>query len=350
MHKRTCLYYAMETKDRNNLLWLAAGVGALAAARAIARKVTAYDFNGKTVLITGGSRGLGLVLARQLAKEGAKLVLCARDEMELEDARFELAGKGAEVLVQKCDVTDRQQVEDMITNVQNEYSPIDVLINSAGIIHAGPVTEMTVQEFEEAINTHFWGPVYTSLAVIPSMKARGGGRILNIASIGGIVSVPHLVPYSASKFALVGLSEGLRAELKQYNIQVTTATPGLMQTGSPRHAIMKGHHKEEYALFKIMDSSPLTSISAEDAARKMINALRHGDATVTTTVFAAVGELLHRLSPGLTTDVLGLVNSVLPGGGGIGKNRAKGYESETQLSESWLTERTQKAAARNNEL
>lgn len=346
------LFYTstMKANDKNKLWWLAAGAGALLAARTVYRNLTAYDFSGKTVLITGGSRGLGLVMARQLAKEGARLVLCARDEFELEDARMELAGKGAEVLVQKCDVTSQQQVDDMITNVLNEFGPIDVVINNAGIISAGPVTEMTVQEFEEAMNTHFWGPLYTTLAVLPSMKARGEGRILNIASIGGKISVPHLVPYSASKFALVGLSEGLRAELQKYNIIVTTANPGLMRTGSPRHAIMKGQHKQEYALFKIMDSSPLTSISAEASAKQILDALRHGDAEVTTTMPAKFGELLHGISPGLMTSIFGLVNSVLPGEGGIGKQRAKGYQSESELSMSSLTERTQQAARRNNEL
>ncbi len=339
----------MKTDDKKKLWWLAAGTGALLAARAVSRKITAYDFNNKTVLITGGSRGLGLVMARQLAAEGARLVLCARDEMELENARIELAGKGADVLVLKCDVTVQQQVTDMITNVQNEFSPIDVLINNAGIIHAGPVTEMTTEDFEEAINTHYWGPIHTILAVLPGMKVRGGGMILNIASIGGKISVPHLVPYSASKFAMVGLSEGLRAELKQYNIQVTTATPGLIRTGSPRHAIMKGQHKKEYALFKIMDSSPLTSMSAEATARKILDALRHGEAEVTTTLPAKFGALLHGLSPALMTDIFGFMNRLLPGEGGIGKNRAMGYESESELSESFLTERTQRAAQRNNE-
>ena len=320
------------------------------AARAVVRNLTAYDFNQKVVLITGGSRGLGLVMARQLAAEGARLVLCARDEFELEDARMELAGNGADVLVQKCDVTVAEQVNDMITNVQNEFGPIDVLINNAGIIHAGPVTEMTLEDFDEAIKVYYWGPIHTIMAVLPSMKARGGGMILNISSIGGKVSVPHLVPYSASKFALTGLSEGLRAELKKYNINVTTATPGLIQTGSPRHAIVKGQHKKEYTLFKIMDSSPLTSMSAEATAKKILDALRFGDAQVTTTLPAKVAALLHGLSPELMTDVFGMVNRLLPGEGGIGKNRAKGYESETDLSESFLTERTQQAAMRNNEL
>ncbi|WP_161890801.1 SDR family NAD(P)-dependent oxidoreductase [Pontibacter russatus] len=339
----------MKTDDKKKLWWLAAGAGALMAARTVSRKMTAYNFSNKTVLITGGSRGLGLVMARQLAAEGARLVLCSREENELENARMELAGNGAEVLVQKCDVTVQQEVNDMIANVQNEFSPIDVLINNAGLIHAGPVTEMTVQEFDEAIKTHYWGPIYTILAVLPAMKARGEGMILNVASIGGRISVPHLVPYSASKFALVGLSEGLRAELKKFNIQVTTATPGLIQTGSTGHAIVKGQHKKEYALFKLMDSSPLTSMSAEATARKILNALRHGDAEVTTTLPAKFGALLHGISPEVVTDIFGFVNRLLPGEGGIGKNRAKGFESETALSESVLTERTQQAAKRNNE-
>lgn len=339
----------METSEKRKLCWLAAGAGALLAIRAITRKLNAYDFKGKVVLITGGARGFGLVMARQLAAKGARLALCSRDLSQLENARMELAGNGADVMVLTCDVTVEAQVKEMIEKVQQAFGPIDVLINNAGVIHAGPVTEMTVQDFKEAMDTHFWGPVYTTLAVLPGMKARGGGRILNISSIGGKISVPHLVPYSASKFALVGLSEGLRAELMRYNIVVTTATPGLMRTGSTGHAFVKGQHKKEYALFKIMDSSPLTSNSAEETAHTILNAFRHGDADVTTTLPAKAGALLHRLSPSVTTDLLSLVNKILPGEGGIGKNRAKGSESETDLSMSSLTDRTQRAAERNNE-
>lgn len=337
-------------EDKNKLWWLAAGAGLTFIARNIYRKMTAYDFSGKTILITGGSRGLGLVMARQLANEGARLVLCARDAGELERAKEELLQKGADVRTIVCDVTDQQQVNSMMANVQNNFGAIDVLINNAGIISAGPVAGMTTREFDEAMKVHFWGPVYTILALLPSMKARGGGRILNIASIGGKVSVPHLVPYSASKFALVGLSEGLRAELKKYNIIVTTATPGLMRTGSPRQAIIKGHNKEEYTLFKIMDSNPLTSMSAEESAAEMLDAFRHGDEGVSTTLFAKSGILLHKLSPSFLSAVLSLVNKMLPGEGGIGKDRAKGYESETALSMSGLTSSTQEAAKKNNEL
>ncbi|GHA78983.1 SDR family NAD(P)-dependent oxidoreductase [Pontibacter akesuensis] len=339
----------MKKDSKNKLWWLAAGAATLLATRAAVRKMEAYDFRNKVVLITGGARGLGLVMARQLAQEGARLVLCSRNAEQLENARLELTDMGADVWVQPCDVTVKAEVETMIARVSNEFGPIDVLINNAGVIQAGPVTEMTDVEFEESINIYYWAPIYTTMALLPSMRARGGGRILNIASIGGKIGVPHLVPYSAAKFALVGLSEGLRAELMQYNISVTTATPGLIRSGSPRNAIAKGQHKKEYAIFKIVDSNPLTSMSAEATASKVLDALRYGDASVTTTIPAKIASFIHKLSPGLMTGILGLGNSFLPGEGGIGKARARGYESETPLSESSLTESTQKAAIKNNE-
>ncbi|TXK52424.1 SDR family NAD(P)-dependent oxidoreductase [Pontibacter qinzhouensis] len=339
----------MNKQQKKKLWWLAAGAGALVAVRALNRKLNAYDFRNKVVLITGGARGLGLVMARQLAAEGARLVLCSRDEQQLENARQELAAEGADVMVQICDVTKRQEVETLIAKVSNTFGHVDVLINNAGVIHAGPVGEMTEQDYEESINTHFWGPLYTVLAVVDSMKERGGGRILNVSSIGGKISVPHLVPYSAGKFALVGLSEGLRAELKKFNITVTTATPGLIRSGSPRHAIVKGQHKKEYALFKIMDSNTLSSMSAEATAEKILDALRHGDAEIITTLPAKIGAFLHDFSPELMSEIFAFINGVLPGEGGIGKTRAKGYQSESPLSQSPLTKKTQEAAKKNNQ-
>src|SRR5437879_7816866 len=121
----------------------------------------------------------------------------------------------------------------------------------------GPIESMNTEYFEEAMLTHFWGPLYSILAVLPEMKAQRRGRIVNISSIGGKISVPHMVPYSASKFALAGLSEGLRAELARHNIVVTTVFPGLMRTGSPVNAMFKGQRPQEYAWFAISDSLPL---------------------------------------------------------------------------------------------
>jgi hypothetical protein len=182
------------------------------------------------------------------------------------------------------------------------------------------------------------------------MRRRGEGRIVNITSIGGKISVPHLLPYSASKFALVGFSEGLRAELARDGVVVTTVCPGLMRTGSPRHALFKGRHRAEYAWFSLSDASRLSSISAEGAARRIVAACTRGEAEAILSPQAKAAALFHGLFPGVTADILAVVNRLLPGPGGIGTAAARGRESQSALSPSWLTALGDEAAARNNEI
>lgn len=340
----------MNNQGKDALILAAMGAGALVAARLLVRKWQEYDFRDKVVLITGGSRGLGLVLARELAGEGARLAICARDEAELQKALDDLTGRGAQAFAVPCDVTDREQVNRMIASVTEHFGRIDVLINNAGVIQVGPMEVMTLEDYEEAMKIHFWGPLYTTLAVLPQMKERKEGRIVNITSIGGKISVPHLIPYSASKFALVGLSEGLRAELAKDGIVVTTVCPGLMRTGSPRNAFFKGQNEAEYAWFSISDALPITSMQAERAARQIIDACRKGDAEIVLTVQAQLAVRFHGLFPGATQDILGLINKLLPAPGGIGRQRAKGKESTSSISPSWLTALNEEAAARNNEI
>ena len=137
--------------------------------------------------------------------------------------------------------------ERAVERVVSRHGAIDVLVNNAGIITVGPLEHASIEDFEESMAVHFWGPLHTMRAAIPHMRRQGGGRIVNISSIGGKVGVPHLAPYCASKFALVGLSEGFRAELLRYGLYVTTVCPGLMRTGSARHAVVKGQHLLEFA-------------------------------------------------------------------------------------------------------
>jgi NAD(P)-dependent dehydrogenase (short-subunit alcohol dehydrogenase family) len=328
----------------------AAGAGALVAARALYRRWQEYDLKGKTVLVTGGSRGLGLVLAREFAEEGANVVICARDPAELEKARADLEQRGASVFAFPCDVTDRAQVKELIQVVRRRFGGVDVLVNNAGVIQVGPLEVMTLEDFEQAMAVHFWGPLYATLEVLPRMRARREGRIVNISSIGGKVSVPHLVPYSASKFALVGLSDGLRAELAKDNIHVTTVCPGLMRTGSPRNASFKGQHRAEYAWFSISDALPVTSIKAERAARQIVEACKRGRAELVITTQAVLAVKFRALFPEATADILALANRLLPGPGGIGRKRAKGKESESAASPSLLTVLSDWAAQRNNEV
>jgi NAD(P)-dependent dehydrogenase (short-subunit alcohol dehydrogenase family) len=340
----------MNESWKDVLKYAAAGAGALLAARAVYSRLSEYDFGGKTVLITGGSRGLGLVLARQFADEGANIAVCARDPRELERARADLAARGARVLAFPCDVTDRAQVRELIEVVTQRFGRVDVLVNNAGVIQVGPLETMTLEDFEQAMNVHFWGPLYTTLAVLPQMRARGEGRIVNVSSIGGKISVPHLVPYSASKFALAGLSDGLRAELAKDGVVVTSVFPGLMRTGSPRNATFKGRHRAEYAWFAVSDSLPVTSINAERAAAQIVRACARGQAELVITTQAQLAVKFRALFPEATADLLAVVNRLLPAPGGIGRKRAKGRDSESALAPSVLTTLTEWAAQRNNEL
>jgi NAD(P)-dependent dehydrogenase (short-subunit alcohol dehydrogenase family) len=255
---------------RRPMGWLAGASLAALAARAIARRAGLMDLTGARVLITGGSRGLGLVLAREFSRHGARMAVCARDAEVLDRARAELEARGVPVLALPCDLTDRDQVSRMVSEIADRFGGIDVLVNNAGIIQVGPLDSMTLEDFEGAMAANFWSAVYTTLAVLPVMRRQGSGRIVNVASIGGKISVPHLLPYSASKFALVGFSEGLRAEMSREGIVVTTVCPGLMRTGSPRNVIFKGRHRAEYAWFAIADALPGLTMSAERAARKIV--------------------------------------------------------------------------------
>ena len=201
-----------------------------------------------------------------------------------------------------CDVTDREQVQTMVDSILERWGRIDSLINNAGTISVGPVETMTVEDYELAMKTHFWGPLYLIQAVLPEMRRRHEGRIVNISSIGGKISVPHLVPYNASKFALVGLSEGLRTELAKDGVHVSTICPGLMRTGSPRQAYFKGQHRAEYAWFSISDSLPFVSMSARKAARQIIKACKRGEAQTILSLPAKLAVALHDLFPGMTAD------------------------------------------------
>jgi len=309
-----------------------------------------YNLLGKTVLITGGSRGLGLALAREVAAQGARVAICGRDADSLERARHSLEQVGAEVLAHSCDITDPESVNRLLQRVHEGFGPVDVLVNNAGVIEVGPAETMGVADYEEAMTTNFWGMLYPTLAVLPEMRRRESGRIVNITSIGGKLGIPHLLPYSASKFAAVGFSQGLRAEIAADGIKVVTVCPGLMRTGSPRNAIFRGRHRSEYAWFSISDALPGLSISAENAARRIVAGLRRGDAEVLFPLPARFATVLNAVAPGLSSDALGLVNRALPGPGRNPSGRRKGAESQSWLSPSWLTRLGDRAARKYNQV
>jgi NAD(P)-dependent dehydrogenase (short-subunit alcohol dehydrogenase family) len=343
----------MTRKDALVAAGIAAGgllMGAALAAEG--RRVRrAIEFDGHAALITGGSRGLGLLIARELGHLGARVVLMARDQAELDRAERKLRAEGLDVSTVAGDVSRSADAERAVETVVSRYGSIDVLVNNAGIISVGPLEHATIGDFEEAMAVHFWGPLHTMRAAIPHMRRQGGGRIANISSIGGKLGVPHLVPYCASKFALTGLSSAMAPELARDHIAVTTVCPGLMRTGSPFNAWFKGRHREEFAWFVIADSLPLVSTSGRRAAQEIVDAIRHGDAELVITWAAKLGVVANAIMPNTVALALQAANSMLPGPApSLGDERRSGWQSASDWAPSALTRLAEQAAAENNEI
>ncbi|MDQ6670690.1 MAG: SDR family oxidoreductase [Chloroflexota bacterium] len=314
------------------------------AARRALRRARRIDLHGQLAVITGGSRGLGLALACELAREGCRIVLSARDAGELQRARQQVESLGGEVMVVQCDVSERVQVANLIAESVDRFGQIDILVNNAGAISVGPVETQTLEDFERAMATMFWGTVYPTFEVLPQMRQRRAGHIVNITSVGGKISVPHLGPYSAAKFAAVGFSEGLNVELGAAGIHVLTVVPGLMRTGSHVNAEFKGQHRREFAWFSLAASLPITSIAADQAARQIVSGIKTGESEVILTWQAALATRVHGLMPGVTAQVLTLVERLLPTARGEAQQAKPGWQSRGPLSDSRLTALGENAA------
>jgi len=341
----------VKRSTRRKVQLIGAGIGAGIAAGLAVRRLRTESIEGQIVLITGGSRGLGLALAREFSRNGCRIAICARDEAELNKAKNILEQEGTDVFAFPCDVSDQGSVTRLVEAVRSHFGRIDILVNNAGVISVAPLDNLTVADFERAMAVMFWGVVYPTLAILPDMKNRHYGRIANITSIGGKVSVPHLLPYSCAKFAAVGFSEGLRAEAAPYGISVTTIAPGLMRTGSHLKAEFKGQRSKEMAWFGVAATSPVTSMSAERAARQIVAAIRRGDAEKILTTQANLLARIHGSFPGLMPNLMALVNRMLPAAGGIGESAARGEEIGI-TKDNWFQTATalgRKAAERLNQ-
>lgn len=287
---------------KSTLQWAAAGLGVFLVARSIAKELTRFQLGGKVVLITGGSRGFGLVLARHLAQRGARLAITARSGDDLELARQALDSMGAEVIAMTADMTNNQEVQAVVRDVISHYGHLDVLINNAGILQVGPQVLMGPEEYQVAMQTNFWPQLFAMHAVIPHFLDRGRGRIVNITSIGGKIALPHLLPYAARGVA-GGLSEAMHAELKKYNIYVTTVVPNLMRTGGalgPEQA----HGREVSAL---SDASP------GKAAEAILNALEHGEQEVAFSPGGKVAGFVRGFAPAWVNLMMRITGTLLPG-------------------------------------
>jgi NAD(P)-dependent dehydrogenase (short-subunit alcohol dehydrogenase family) len=292
------------------------GLSSLAIGAVLARQAwrarQRYSFKGRTVLIVGGSRGLGLEIARQLAAEGARLWLVARSPQALLEAADELREIGAPfVETVAADVRHEEDIDRVVERVLRAGDGLDVLVNNAGVIEVGPFEHAQIEDFEDSLRTHFWAPLHFIRKFLPHIRRVGDGRVINISSVGGRVAVPHLPAYAAGKFALTGLSETLRIELQKSGISVTTVTPGLMRTGSYVNVRLRGRHADEFRWFAAMAATPFTSMQARRAAAQIIKAARDGRAVVSPAWQARMAQVVAAVAPNTTSAIEALANRTL---------------------------------------
>lgn len=277
---------------------------------------------GKVVVVAGGSRGLGLEIAREFGLHGAHLVLASRNEDELRTALGKLHAEGAipngnAAHIVVADVSRQADCDRLIASAIERYGRVDVLVNCAAVMQVAPIEDMTTEAFEQAMRINFFGALYSTQAVLPHMLQRGSGSIVNIASVGGKIAVPHMLPYVASKFALVGFSEGLHAEVRHKGVRVTTVCPGLMRTGAHVQVKFAGDVEKEYRWFAFGAMMPGVSISARAAARKIYAATVAGKAEITITPQAWLGARAVGLAPNFSQAFAAGVNKlVLPDANG----------------------------------
>ncbi|WP_017587064.1 SDR family NAD(P)-dependent oxidoreductase [Nocardiopsis ganjiahuensis] len=293
------------------LAWGAAGAVIGVGASALSERRRSGLMSGKVVLITGGSRGLGLQLAREFGASGASVVICARGQENLDRAVAELTGRGVDAHGVVCDVTDPEQVETLLDEAEQRFGRLDVLVNSAGTMLVGPQDALTDEHFRQAMDIMFWGPFHLSRAAVDRLRATRGS-IVNITSIGAYLSVPHMLPYSTAKHAWAALSEGMAAETAGTGVRVTTVVPGLMRTGSHRGVLFRGDPEREYAWFALAAGLPLLSVSVERAARHIVHATARRKGFLVITPTARLGLVARGIAPGLTQEAMRLVGWLLP--------------------------------------
>jgi NAD(P)-dependent dehydrogenase (short-subunit alcohol dehydrogenase family) len=300
----------------------------LARAYRALRPAPRAPLQGRVAVVCGGSRGLGRALSQELLRQGARVAICGRDPRSLENTREWLTLSGGRVFAQVCDLRSEEQTLEFFRDVERELGPVDILVANAASILVAPIETLSPADFDSAMREIFGTATRAVLTALPGMQARGSGTIALITSIGGKVGVPHLAPYSAAKFAAVGFAEALGAEVSKDGVRILNVVPGLMRTGSHAHATFRGKPERELGWFGVGAVTPLLSIDAERAARRVVRAIIDGDRHLTLTPAARLATALHDFMPGVWFTLSALAGRLLPRAPEGGERVEEGEGSE----------------------
>src|SRR5687768_8723624 len=246
-------------RQRTILSTLAGLVAATAFASMLRRRSRRLDLRERVAVVTGGGRGLGLAITRELLARGCRVAICGRDGALIERSVAALRARGFDVFGMACDASAPDQVQRFVQSVIAHYGKIDLLVNNAGQCFVGPAAELSPSDMEKALRNIFWAQYHPTTAVLPHMRARLLGRIANVTSFGGIVPLPHQSAYVAGKYAATGWSRTLAIELRKEGVLVSTITPPPLRDGAPLYVHFNGDVEGEFSWFTWALTSHLTS-------------------------------------------------------------------------------------------
>lgn len=252
------------------------------------------NFKNKVVLITGGSSGIGRASAEQFAKNGATLILVARNQTKLDQTANDLKKFNVPILTFECDVSKKSQVEKMAKTILNKFDSVDVLVNNAGFAIYGPVSKLSIEEIESQMATNYFGMIYCVKNFLPSMISKKSGHIVNVASVAGSFGLPGIASYCASKFAMLGFSEGLKHELKGTGVGITVVSPIMVRTNFFDHPSFE----------KMPKYSP-TSLSPETVAKAILRASNSPRLEIIVPSFVRGAVWMKETFPYLINPILG---------------------------------------------
>ncbi|MFB5605896.1 MAG: SDR family NAD(P)-dependent oxidoreductase [Nitrosarchaeum sp.] len=253
------------------------------------------DFNNKVVLVTGASSGIGKQTAIEFAKKGANIVLIARRKQKLEQLSDELKKFNISTLVCECDISDKLQVEKMSKIILEEFGSIDILINNAGFAIYGSVSDLTIEEIESQMETNYFGMIYCIKYFLPFMLEKKSGHIVNVASVAASFGLPGIASYCASKFAMLGFSEGLKHELKGTGVGITVVSPIMVRTNFFDHPS-----------FQKMPKYSSTSLSDKTVAKAILRAANSPRLEIIVPSVVRVAVWMKNTFPYLINPILGI--------------------------------------------